>query len=84
RPWPSSRSRCSTIPPRITRLLPKTCSSARWAWSARLIDGNVNQSTLITGNLNAITNLTQINVVMGNNNLNNITRSLNLDQLKGL
>lgn len=46
--------------------------------------GNVNQSTLITGNLNAITNLTQINVVMGNNNLNNITRSLNLDQLKGL
>ena len=46
--------------------------------------GNVNQSTQITGNLNAITNLTQINVVMGNNNLNNLTRSLNLDQLKGL
>ena len=46
--------------------------------------GNVNQSTQITGNLNAITNLTQINVVMGNNNLNNITHSLNLDQLKGL
>ena len=46
--------------------------------------GNVSQSTLITGNLNAITNLTQINVVMGNNNLSNITRSLNLDQLKGL
>jgi hypothetical protein len=46
--------------------------------------GNVSQSTLITGNLNAITNLTQINVVMGNNGLNNITQSLNLDQLKGL
>lgn len=46
--------------------------------------GNVNQSTLITGNLNAITNLTQINVQLANHNLNTITRSLNLDQLKGL
>ena len=46
--------------------------------------GSVNQSTLITGDLNTITNLTRISVVMGNNNLNNITHSLNLDQLKGL
>jgi hypothetical protein len=31
-----------------------------------------------------INNLTQLNVVMGNTGLNNITRNLNLDQLKGL
>jgi hypothetical protein len=31
-----------------------------------------------------VNNLTQLNVVMGNNGLNNITQNLNLDQLKGL
>ncbi|WP_455827292.1 hypothetical protein [Pseudomonas graminis] len=46
--------------------------------------GNVLQGTVIQGNSNLINNLTQLNVVMGNNGLNNITQSLNLDQLKGL
>lgn len=46
--------------------------------------GNVLQGTVIQGNSNFINNMTQLNVVMGNNGLNNITQSLNLDQLKGL
>ncbi|WP_411388230.1 hypothetical protein [Pseudomonas sp. MPB23] len=46
--------------------------------------GNVLQGTVIQGNSNLINNLTQLNVVMGNNGLNNITQNLNLDQLKGL
>lgn len=46
--------------------------------------GNVLQGTVIQGNSNFISNLTQLNVVMGNNGLNNITQNLNLDQLKGL
>lgn len=46
--------------------------------------GNVLQGTVIQGNSNFINNLTQLNVVMGNNGLNNITQNLNLDQLKGL
>jgi hypothetical protein len=46
--------------------------------------GNVLQGTVIQGNSNLINNLTQLNVVMGNNGLNNITQNLNLDQLRGL
>ncbi|KJZ55822.1 hypothetical protein [Pseudomonas marginalis] len=46
--------------------------------------GNVLQGTVIQGNSNLINNLTQLNVVMGNNGLNNITQNINLDQLKGL
>ena len=46
--------------------------------------GNVLQGTIIQGNSNFINNMTQLNVVMGNNGLNNITQNLNLDQLKGL
>lgn len=46
--------------------------------------GNVLQGTVISGNSNFINNMTQLNVVMGNNGLNNITQNLNLDQLKGL
>ena len=46
--------------------------------------GNVLQGTVIQGNSNFINNLTQLNVVLGNNGLNNITQNLNLDQLKGL
>lgn len=46
--------------------------------------GNVLQGTVIQGNSNFINNMTQLNVVMGNNGLNNITQNLNLDQLKGL
>ncbi|WP_242168256.1 MULTISPECIES: hypothetical protein [unclassified Pseudomonas] len=46
--------------------------------------GNVLQGTVIQGNSNFVNNLTQLNVVLGNNGLNNITQNLNLDQLKGL
>jgi len=46
--------------------------------------GNVLQGTVIQGNSNLINNLTQLNIVMGNNGLNNIAQNLNLDQLKGL
>lgn len=46
--------------------------------------GNVLQGTVIQGNSNFVNNMTQLNVVMGNNGLNNITQNLNLDQLKGL
>ncbi|KRP58749.1 hypothetical protein [Pseudomonas trivialis] len=46
--------------------------------------GNVVQGTVIQGNGNAVSNLTQLNVVMGNNGFNNVTQNLNLDQLKGL
>lgn len=46
--------------------------------------GNVLQGTIIQGNSNFVNNLTQLNVVLGNNGLNNITQNLNLDQLKGL
>ena len=46
--------------------------------------GNVLQGTVIQGNGNAVNNLTQLNVVMGNNGFNNVTQNLNLDQLKGL
>ena len=46
--------------------------------------GTVLQGTVIQGNSNFINNMTQLNVVMGNNGLNNITQNLNLDQLKGL
>ena len=46
--------------------------------------GNVLQGTVIQGNSNLINNLTQLNIVMGNNGMNNITQNLNLDQLKGL
>ncbi len=46
--------------------------------------GNVLQGTVIQGNSNLVSNLTQLNVVLGNNGLNNITQNLNLDQLKGL
>ena len=46
--------------------------------------GNVLQGTVIQGSSNVVSNLTQLNVVLGNNGLNNITQNLNLDQLKGL
>lgn len=46
--------------------------------------GNVLQGTVIQGNSNFVNNMTQLNVVLGNNGLNNITQNLNLDQLKGL
>ncbi|CAD0265462.1 hypothetical protein ACLIMJ_14860 [Pseudomonas veronii] len=46
--------------------------------------GNVLQGTVIQGNSNFVNNLTQLNVVLGNSGLNNITQNLNLDQLKGL
>ena len=46
--------------------------------------GNVLQGTVIQGNSNFVNNLTQLNVVLGNDGLNNITQNLNLDQLKGL
>lgn len=46
--------------------------------------GNVLQGTVIQGNSNFVNNMTQLNVVLGNSGLNNITQNLNLDQLKGL
>ena len=46
--------------------------------------GNVLQGTVIQGNSNFVNNMTQLNVVLGNNGLNNINQNLNLDQLKGL
>lgn len=46
--------------------------------------GNVLQGTVLQGNSNFVNNMTQLNVVLGNNGLNNITQNLNLDQLKGL
>ena len=46
--------------------------------------GNVLQGTVIQGNSNFVNNLTQLNVVLGNNGLNNFAQNLNLNQLKGL
>jgi hypothetical protein len=46
--------------------------------------GNVLQGTVLTGNTNFVNNITQLNVVMGNNGLNNGALNCNLDQLKGL
>ena len=46
--------------------------------------GNVLQGTVLTGNTNLVKNITQINVVMNNNGLNNAALNCNLDQLKGL
>ncbi|AZE72726.1 Fap system putative outer membrane protein [Pseudomonas synxantha] len=46
--------------------------------------GNVLQGTVLTGNTNLVRNITQINVVMNNNGLNNAALNCNLDQLKGL
>ena len=46
--------------------------------------GNVLQGTVLTGNSNLVRNITQINVVMNNNGLNNAALNCNLDQLKGL
>lgn len=46
--------------------------------------GHVLQGTVIQGNSNLVSNLTQLNVVLGNNALNTLTQNLNLDQLKGL
>ncbi|MGY2374896.1 hypothetical protein ACW9IB_10340 [Pseudomonas sp. SDO524_S393] len=46
--------------------------------------GNVLQGTVLTGNTNFVNNITQLNVVMGNNGLNNPALNCNLDQLKGL
>ena len=46
--------------------------------------GNVLQGTVLTGNTNVVTNITQLNVVMNNNGLNNGALNCNLDQLKGL
>lgn len=46
--------------------------------------GNVLQGTVLTGNSNLVRNITQLNVAMNNNGLNNGTLNCNLDQLKGL
>ncbi|WDU65312.1 hypothetical protein LRS56_13190 [Pseudomonas poae] len=46
--------------------------------------GQVLQGTVLTGNTNFVNNMTQLNVVMGNNGLNNPAINCNLDQLKGL
>ncbi|KMT54269.1 hypothetical protein [Pseudomonas fildesensis] len=46
--------------------------------------GNVLQGTVLTGNTNFVNNMTQLNVVMNNNGLNNGALNCNLDQLKGL
>ncbi len=46
--------------------------------------GNVLQRTVLTGNSNLVRNITQLNVVMNNNGLNNGALNCNLDQLKGL
>ncbi|AZF21029.1 Fap system putative outer membrane protein [Pseudomonas sp. R4-35-07] len=46
--------------------------------------GNVLQGTVLTGNSNFVNNMTQLNVVMNNNGLNNGALNCNLDQLKGL
>ena len=46
--------------------------------------GQVLQGTVLTGNSNFVNNMTQLNVVMGNNGLNNPALNCNLDQLKGL
>ena len=46
--------------------------------------GNVLQGTVLTGDSNLVRNITQINVVMNNNGLNNAALNCNLDQLKGL
>jgi hypothetical protein len=46
--------------------------------------GNVLQGTVLTGNTNFVNNMTQLNVVMNNNGLNNGALNCNLDQLKAL
>jgi hypothetical protein len=46
--------------------------------------GQVLQGTVLTGNTNFVNNMTQLNVVMGNNGLNGPALNCNLDQLKGL
>jgi hypothetical protein len=46
--------------------------------------GNVLQGTVLQGNSNFVNNMTQLNVVMGSNGLNNGALNCNLDQLKGL
>lgn len=46
--------------------------------------GNVLQGTVLQGNSNFVSNMTQLNVVLGNDALNNFTQNLNLNQLKGL
>jgi len=46
--------------------------------------GNMLQGTVLTGNSNLVRNITQLNVVMNNNGLNNGALNCNLDQLKGL
>lgn len=46
--------------------------------------GNVLQGTILQGNSNFVNNMTQLNVVLGSNGLNNVALNCNLDQLKGL
>lgn len=46
--------------------------------------GNVLQGTVLKGDTNFVSNMTQLNVVMNNNGLNNGALNCNLDQLKGL
>ncbi|MFO2463582.1 hypothetical protein OOJ96_17375 [Pseudomonas sp. 15FMM2] len=46
--------------------------------------GNVLQGTVLQGNGNFVNNMTQLNVVLGSNTLNNAALNCNLDQLKGL
>lgn len=46
--------------------------------------GNVLQGTVLQGNSNFVSNMTQLNVVLGNNGLNNLGQNLNLNQLKAL
>ncbi|NWD24697.1 hypothetical protein HX864_15590 [Pseudomonas yamanorum] len=46
--------------------------------------GNVLQGTVLQGNSNFVSNMTQLNVVLGNNGLNNLGQNLNLNQLRAL
>ncbi|MBT2372452.1 hypothetical protein [Pseudomonas fluorescens] len=46
--------------------------------------GSVLQGTVLQGNSNFVNNMTQLNVVLGNNSLGNAALNCNLDQLKNL
>ncbi|AZE84235.1 Fap system putative outer membrane protein [Pseudomonas orientalis] len=46
--------------------------------------GNVLQGTVLTGDTNVVSNMTQLNVVMNPNGINSGALNCNLDQLKGL
>ncbi|SDU93892.1 hypothetical protein [Pseudomonas mucidolens] len=46
--------------------------------------GQVLQGTVLQGNSNFVNNMTQLNVALGSNGLNNVALNCNLEQLKGL